>query len=181
MSVGSPALAVYSLMITSLNVRTVYNKVNHIEHEEKADVAGALVALQQTALELTTDPRLLMYIPVDSKWTQVILERLGERNAWTLATGFSVAWVVIAFAFTLIDSFVALIDSDPSNDGSEGVSVGVLWLWLLSLVIGWLWVPTFPFNEINVALRHANDETVSTATKKLKQHRNAETRNIQGG
>ena len=167
MSVGSPALAAYSLMVTSFNARMVYNKANRIVHGEKADVARALVALQQTALELTTDPRLLESIPVDSKWRHEILDRLNKRNAWSLTTGFSVAWVVIAFVFTLIDSFVSL--DDPQTSGSEGLAVGTLWLWLLCLVIGWLWVPIFSCDEVNAALRRANVKAVRTAAKKLKQ------------
>ena len=167
MSVGSPALAAYSLMVTSFNVRTVYNKANRIKHKEKRDVAKALVALQQTALELTIDERLLASIPVDDKWRQEILDRLGKRNAWSLTTGFSVAWVLIAFVFTLIDSFVSL--NDPESTGSEGLAVGTLWLWLLCLVIGWLWVPIFSSEEVNAALRRANRKAVMTAAKKLKE------------
>ena len=171
MSVGSPALAAYSLMVTAFNVRMVYNKANRIAHEEKSDVAKALVALQQTAIELTTDTRLLESIPVDSKWRHEIIERLDKRNAWSLATVFSVAWAVIAFAFTLIDSFVSL--DDPQTSGSEGLAVGTLWLWLFCLVIGWLWIPIFSSDEVNAALRRANRKAVGTAAKKLK-HQAAE-------
>ena len=167
MSVGSPALAAYSLMITSFNTSMVYKRVNSITHEDKVDVAKALVAIQQTALRVTTDQRLLESIPADNRWRHEILERLDERNAWSLTTGFSVAWVVIAFGFTLVDSFIAL--GDPSSGGSDGLAVGILWLWLLCLVIGWLWVPVFPYNHVNAALRHANIETVSTAARKLEQ------------
>ena len=168
MSVGSPALAAYSLMVTSFNARIVYDKANRIEHRDKADVARMLVALQQIALELTTDPRLLESILVDSKWRREILERLNKRNAWSLATGFSVAWVVIAFAFTLVDSFVSLNNLETSN-GSEGLTVGTLWLWLLCLVIGWFWVPTFPSDEVDAALHRANVKAVKTAAEKLKR------------
>ena len=166
MSVGSPALAAYSLMITSFNTSMVYKRANGIEHKEKAEVAKALIAIQRAPLRVTTDPRLLKSIPTDNGWTNEILERLGARNAWSLTTGFSVAWVVIAFGFTLIDSFIAL--GDPSSGGSDGLAVGTLWLWLLCLVIGWLWVPIFSSRDVSAALRHANLKTVSTANK-LKQ------------
>ena len=169
MSVGSPALAIYSLMVTSFNVRMVYRKANSIAHEEKADVARALIVFQQTAVELTTDPRLLEFILVDSEWRHEILERLkiNRGNLWSLRTGFSVASVIVAFIFTLIDSFVSLNDSDSS--GSEGLAAGTIWLWLPCLVIGWLWVPSFSSEEINAALRRANIKAVRTAAKKLKE------------
>ena len=142
----------------------VYKKASSIDHLEKVGVAKALVAIQQTPLRVTTDSNLLESIRSSNRWRHEILERLNKRNAWSLATGFSVAWVVIAFAFTLVDSFVAL--GDPSSGGSDGLAVSTLWLWLLCLVIGWLWIPIFPSSEINAAIRHANNETVSTAAKK---------------
>ena len=167
MSVGSPALAAYSLMITSFNACMVYQKANAIDHKDKADLAKALVAIQQAPVQVTTEACLLESLCIDNQWRKEILERLNKKNAWSLVTGFSVAWVVIAFGFTLVDSFVAL--DDPSSGGSDGLAVGTLWLWLLCLVIGWLWVPIFPSSEVYAALRHANHETVSTAAKKPKQ------------
>ena len=163
MSVGSPALAAYSLMVTSFNARMVYKRANRIKHEEKADVARALVALQQTPLDLTTDPRLLESMPVDNKWRHEILERLNERNSWSPTTGSSVAWVLVAFVFTLIDSFVSLNDTNDSR--SEGLAVGTVWLWLLCLAIGWRWVPTFPSGAVNAALRRANIKAARNAAK----------------
>ena len=171
MSVGSPALAAYSLMLTSINARLVYRRAKHIDHENKTSVARALIALQQTPLELTKDQRLLAHIPINGQWRQEILERLNRRNSWSLATGSSVAWVVIAFAFTLVDSFVSL--SDTSDGGSEGLAVGTLWLWLLCLTIGWLWVPTFNSGEIGFALRYANLKAAKKAAKRIRQTRKA--------
>ena len=176
MSVGSPALAAYSLMITAFNTRIVYRRANYILHEEKVDMARALVALQHAALDLTTDQHLLELILIDSKWKRKILKRL-ERHAWSLATGFSVAWVLIAFVFTLTDSFVSLNDTNDSR--SEGLAFGTLWLWLPCLVIGWLWIPTFSFDKLNTGLRRANDEAVKAAAnirretaKKIKERAN---------
>jgi len=167
MSLGSPALAAYSLVITSLNARLVYHRAKSIKHGGKGDVARALISLQQTPLELTKDERLLAFIPINDRWSQEIADRLNRRNAWSLAAGSSVAWVVIAFVFTLIDSFVSLdntVDNMP-----EGHAVGTLWLWLLCLVIGWLWVPIFSSSELKTALNYANHQAVKKAAKKLRQ------------
>ena len=166
MSVGSPALAAYSLMITSFNTRMVYQRANRMTHEDKVDVAKSLVALQQTALHLTKDPRLLDRFPVDDGWRQEVLERFDKRNAWSFTTRFSVAWVVITFIFTLVDAFVSL--DDPSSGGSEGLAVGTLWLWSLCLVIGWLSVPIFSSSEVKAALRSAEIRAAKRAVKKIK-------------
>ena len=167
MSVGSPALATYSLMVTSLNVRMVYNKANLLKHKEKADVARVLVALQQIPLELTTDSRLLASIPVDDKWRHEILERLSRRNAWSPTTAVSVAWAIIAFVFTIIDAFLSL--EDPDSGVLEGLPVSTLWLWLPCLVIGWSWFPNSSPKEIDAALHYSNRKAVRNVAKKLKQ------------
>jgi len=167
MSVGSPALAAYSLALTSLNARLVFRRAQRIKDKSRTDVARALVALQQTPLELTKDERLLAFIPTNDQWRQEIADRLSRRNAWSLATGSSVAWVVVAFLFTLVDSFVSL---DDTIDGdSEGHAVGTLWLWLLCLVIGWLWVPTFTCGELKTAISHANQKAAKKAAKRIRQ------------
>ena len=171
MSLGSPALAAYSLVLTSLNARLVYYRAKSIKHKSKGDVARALISLQQTPLELTKDDRLLAFIAVNDRWRQEIAERLGRRNAWSLATGSSVAWVVIAFVFTLVDSFVSL--DNTVDNVSEGHAVGTLWLWLLCLVIGWLWVPIFSSSELKTAINYANHHAVKKAAKKLRQAKEA--------
>ena len=170
LSVGSPALAAYSLILTSLNARSVYERAKRCKHENRVDVAKALISLQQTPLELTTDERLLAYIPINHHWRHEIADRLNRRNAWSIATGTSVAWVVIAFLLTLVDSFVSL--ETTGDEPSEGQAVGTLWLWLLCLVIGWLWVPTFTSGELNRAIRHANRQAVKKAAKKIKEKAN---------
>ena len=167
MSVGSPALAAYSLFLTSLNARSVYRRAHRIKHENKNALATALISLQQTPLELTRDERLLAFIPLNDQWRREIVERLRRRNAWSVATASSVAWVVIAFLFTLVDSFVTLHES--AYGASEGHGVGTLWLWLLCLVIGWLWVPTFSCGELKSAIGHANRKAAKKAAKRVKQ------------
>jgi hypothetical protein len=167
--VGSPALAAYSLVLTALNARLVYRRAQHIKHESKNAVARALISIQQTPLELTRDEHLLALIPINDQWRREIVDRLNRRNSWSVATGSSVAWVVIAFIFTLIDSFVSLHDSGGGGGGSDGLAAGTLWLWLLCLVIGWLWVPTFTCGELKSAIDHANRKAAKKAAKMIKQ------------
>jgi len=169
LSVGSPALAAYSLILTSLNARLIYRRTQRIKHDGKNAVARALISLQQTPLELTKDERLLAFIPINDQWRHEIVDRLNRRNAWSVATGSSVAWVFIAFTFTLVDSFVSLGGSVNSGARSDGLAVGTLWLWLLCLVIGWLWVPTFSCSELKSAIGHANKKAAKKAAKRIKQ------------
>jgi len=122
-----------------------------------------LISLQQLPLELTKDERLLASIPISDWWRQEIGDRLSRRGTWSLATVKSIVWVVIIFLFALVDSFVSL---DFVDNSYEGYAISILWLWLLCLVIGWLWVPTFTRSELRSAPRFANQQSVKkTATK----------------
>jgi len=166
MTIGSPALAAYSLALTTLNSRFVYIRASRIPHESKTAVARALISLQQIPLELTKDKRLLAFIPVGDQWRREIIDRLDRRSTRSIAMASSIAWVIIAFLFTLVDSFVSI---DSPDGASEGLSVGILWLWLLCIVISWLWIPTFTYDELKSALYHANEKAADKAAKRLRQ------------
>ena len=62
MSLESPALAAYSLVLTSLNAQSVYYRVKASRSQHKKSVKEALVSIQQAPLELTKDDRLLEFI-----------------------------------------------------------------------------------------------------------------------
>ena len=148
------------------------------------DVARALISLQQMSLELTKDPVFLASIPIDNQWEQEVVSRLSRRNTWSLATASSVAWVIIAFLFTLINSFISLnVPSDSVGDSianrSGGNAIGTLWLWSLCLVIGWMWVPTFTRDELTSALKYANQKAAKGVAERIRRTRQraAQTRN----
>ena len=165
MSVGSPALAAYSLVITARNVRMVKQRASSSKHKERKEVARALIALQQQSYKLTEDEKLLYSIPNDDRWRKQILERLDKKNAWSLATASIVTWVIIAFFFTLVSSFVFL--GDPNGVVSEGLAVGAFWLWLLCLVVCWLRVPVYSSSEIGFSIRRLNEKTTKFVNKTL--------------
>ena len=167
MSLGSPALAAYSLVLTSLNAQLVYRRVKASRCRYKKSVMDALRSIQQTSLELTKDERLLEFIQENNRWREEIGERLSRRGTWSLATATSVAWVVIAFLLTLVDSFVSL--DGPVDHTAGGHAVGSVWLWLLCLVVGWMWVPIFDSGEIKTALDSANQRAVKRAAKRIKK------------
>ena len=167
MTVGSPALAAYSLAITSFNAQAVYRRAIRIPHREKAGVARALLALQQTPLELTGDKRIIRSALSNDRWRQEILERLNKRHTWSFAIASSIAWAVAPFIFTLIDAFVSIHDTD--GHAADGQAASTIWVWMPCLVIGWLWVPIFSHGEVKAALRHANFKTVKRVAKNIKE------------
>lgn len=167
MSVGSPALAAYSLVLTSLNLRSVYQRAQRsVSPVDGRNAAKALICLQQVPLELTKDGRILASMLTDRYWSKYIVDHVGRKHSWTIAARLSTSWVVIAFLFTLVDSFVSLGTAD---EPSEGQAVGTLWLWLLCLVIGWLWVPTFSSGVLTGTVSHINRHALKRVKKRAKQ------------
>ena len=169
MTIGSPALAAYSLVLSALNIRSVRRRVKATNHTNWEFVADFLIYTQQTPLKLievehplglTKGERPLelkcedLCTSIsDENWRGETTKLVNERsNDWTLAAGLSVAWVIIAFVVTLADSFAYL-----AAMGSQGHAVGTVWLWLLCLVIGWLWIPTFSGNQLQSVFDKARE------------------------
>ena len=165
MTVGSPALAAYSLIITARNIRMVKKKAAATGHKAGQDVAKMLIALQQYPHKLTEDERILSAIREDGELRKQMVEQLGKKNSWSFTTTTNVLWVVVAFSFTFVDSFVSA--SGFSTSGSDGLAVGTLWIWLLCLVGGWLWVPVYSSKEIRKSIRRLNKETKEYIEKKF--------------
>jgi len=168
-SVGSPALAAYSLVLTSLNTRSVYRRASRVSHGSRAAVAAALISLQQLPLELTQDERLFASIPISDWWKQEIGDRLSRRETWSLATATSIACVIIVSTFALVDSLASLSSFDSVGGSYDGHVVGTAWLCLLCLVVGWMWVPGLDSDKLETALYFANQQAVRRATKEFRK------------
>src|SRR5579872_5514237 len=161
MSIGSPALASYSLVLTALNARLVYQKTKNSRSKHKGDVANALMYLQQVPIELTKDEHLLNMVPLSDHWIRTIGDRLSRRSISSISTATFVGWVSITYLFTLVDSFASLeIGHGPPSEGQVTVT---LWLWLLCLVVGWTWVPAFTSRELKKAVGRANRRALEEA------------------
>lgn len=161
MSIGSPALACYSLVLTALNARLVYRKANDSRSKHKSDVANALIYLQQVPIELTKDEKLLSMIPVSDRWIRVIGDRLSRRSISSISTATFVGWVFITYLFTLVDSFFSLYIAVGSSPGGQANVTA--WLWLLCLVVGWTWVPAFTSRDLKRAVGRANRRALEEA------------------
>ena len=95
----------------------------------------------------------LIVLPKNDDWWECLVDRLEQTYTWSIATATSIAWVIVAFLFTLVDSFMSL----GENVNESGQAVGTLWLWLVPLVVGWLWVPVCSYDKMKNAINKAND------------------------
>jgi hypothetical protein len=72
-------------------------------------------------------------LPKNDPWWAELVLWLDYTDTWSISAATSIAWVVIAYVFTIIDYF-----SQEVGNGQGMGSIGSLWLWLLPIVVGWL-------------------------------------------
>lgn len=169
LAIGSPTLAIYSLTLTVLNSHWVFRRVTEINYPNRWSAAVVLTRVQQITLKVTSKDGLLASLIVlveNDKWWEEMSNKLESTSTltWSIVTATSIAWVVIAFTFTLVDSFPQLIEQFGTS--SEGQSIGLFWLWLLPLVVGWSILPVYSRLELVSALLHVN-EIAYVATEEI--------------
>ncbi|KDR76727.1 hypothetical protein GALMADRAFT_67357, partial [Galerina marginata CBS 339.88] len=144
LAVGSPTLAAYSLALTVLNGRWIAQLFANYRYPNVQNAVRILSSLQQSPLQVDTDDALLaslIVLPQNDEWWTELVVWLDFTHTWSISAVVSIAWVIIAYVFTIIDYFSQGVrtTTNPTGQGVLGVgSVGSLWLWLLPIVVGWL-------------------------------------------
>ena len=157
LTVGSPTLAAYSLALTVLNGRWIARHFAAYNYPNIRQAVQILISLQQSPLRVTTSGSLLSSLVVlheNDEWWNELAVWLDYNHTWSVAAVTSIAWVITAYLFTLIDS----LTSDPTASiQSNGQGVGSMWLWLLPIVIGWLQIsPKCDSTRLRKAIERAN-------------------------
>jgi hypothetical protein len=140
LEIGSPALAAYSLALTALNGRWIARRFARFTYPNIRHAIRIFNNLQQAPLRIVKDGALLaslVVLPQNDDWWIELDDWLNDTHSWSISTVVSIAWVVIAYIFTVVDSFTT--DLKPSIQ-ANGQAVGSLWLWLLPIIIGWLMI-----------------------------------------
>ncbi|KAG1749682.1 uncharacterized protein EDB91DRAFT_1217491 [Suillus paluster] len=157
LTVGSPALAGYSLFITLLNSRWINRRFSQSVHYPNSRFAVSIISsLQQVPLRLHSDrtrfPSLVV-LPENDTWWKYFSELVDYTHTWSIASATSIAWVVIAYILSIVNT-----PSDAyanSQAGSEATSS--MWLWLIPIVIGWLQLsPKCDFHRLQAAYDRAD-------------------------
>ena len=138
LTVGSPTLAAYSLALTVLNGRWIVRRFSSYNYPNTSNAVRILSSLQQSPLQVNSNRSLLSSLVVlhgNDEWWRELVVWLDYTYTWSISAATSIIWVVIAYLFTIIDSFIG----DPETSlNANGQGVGSLWLWLLPVVVGWL-------------------------------------------
>lgn len=143
LTVGSPMLAAYSLALTLLNGRWVARRFSKHKYPNVRNAIRVLSSLQQAPLRVVNENALLsslVVLPQNDEWWRELMEWLEYPHTWSISAVTSIAWVAIAYIFTVIDSFTgdSLNGELATFINANGQGVGSLWLWLLPIVLGWL-------------------------------------------
>ncbi|KZV66989.1 hypothetical protein PENSPDRAFT_688502 [Peniophora sp. CONT] len=156
LTVGSPALAAYSLIICVLNWSWVPRAFEGIRYPNVEYAWRVLGSLQHSPLHIEHEMLAsLVALPENGQWWECLAVGLDYESTWTAAIVIQIAWVAIAFILTVVDSFQDGITNDFQ---SSGRGTGTLFLWLLPLVIGWQRLsPRCDFSRVRDALQRANE------------------------
>ncbi|KAI4524038.1 hypothetical protein K525DRAFT_282007 [Schizophyllum commune Loenen D] len=162
LTVGSPALAAYSLAITALNSHWVSERFASNHYPNVHDVVRTLVSLQQSPLHARAEDGLLaslIVLPENDCWWSELANWLDHSgtHTWSISAFANIAWVVLAVAFTVFNSVATATDVAIVN--VNGQANGTLWLWLLPIVVGWLRItPKCDADRLTKAMDEANGE-----------------------
>ncbi|KAJ7069762.1 hypothetical protein C8F01DRAFT_1113894 [Mycena amicta] len=163
LTLGSPCLAAYSLSLTVLNTKWVARRFNNINYPNKHWAAIILSGMQQMALKVDNSCCLLASLIVlreNDQWWEKLEENLNyaDLHTWSIASVTSIAWVVVAYALTVVDAFTT-ISTDPNSNGQGLSGVGSIWLWMIPVTIGYLQLsPRCDAERVSKVLREANKE-----------------------
>ncbi|KAF9261139.1 hypothetical protein L218DRAFT_946325 [Marasmius fiardii PR-910] len=157
LAVGSPTIAAYSVVITVLNGRWVYRLFSAYTYPNTQHAARILSSLQQSPLRVNLDGFLLsslVVLPENDDWWSELVVWLDYTHSWSISAAASIAWVVIAYVFTIVDSFTDDVEQSVETNGQ---AVGSIWLWLIPVVISWLQIsPKCDSKRVKQALERAN-------------------------
>ncbi|KZV72883.1 hypothetical protein PENSPDRAFT_683287 [Peniophora sp. CONT] len=177
LTIGSPALAAYSLVICVLNWAEVPRAFEGIQYPNVEHAWRILGSLQHSPLYITHDSwtlASLVTLPENDQWWKSLAKGLDYEETWKTAVILQTAWVIIAFVFTVVDSFN---DGLTDGFGSSGRGTGTLLLWLLPLVVGWQRLsPRCDYARVRDALERSNESvyvfanSVTTPTVRTSLH-----------
>ncbi|KAJ6538101.1 hypothetical protein B0H19DRAFT_861515, partial [Mycena capillaripes] len=138
LTIGSPTLAIFSLVITVCNSRWIKWRFERISYPNSNHAVIILDNLQESLLRVnktSLDGRPLLasqiVLPENDQWWQRGADVLAFTQTWSMTNIASVGWAVIAYIFTIASM-------DPSNMNVIGPAVACAWIWLLPVVVGWL-------------------------------------------
>lgn len=111
LTVGSPVLGAYSLALTVLNSQWLARRFSGFQYPNLRYTVRALSSLQQVPLKVSSEYGLLasvVVLPENDEWWKELADGLDYIHTWSISAASSIAWVVIAYLFTVIGEYKRL-------------------------------------------------------------------------
>ncbi|EGN91773.1 hypothetical protein SERLA73DRAFT_164376 [Serpula lacrymans var. lacrymans S7.3] len=89
LTIGSPMLAIYSLILTLLISRWIHRKFETISYPNKDLAVRVLINLQQVPLRVTSEDSLLaslIVLPENNEWWSELTQLLDFRPTWSISS-----------------------------------------------------------------------------------------------
>jgi len=154
MTIGSPALAAYSLQITHLNARWLSKALLDSKYHNSNAIATVISSFQHIPIQLSPNPVLLpslIVLPQNNGYWDLLLKGVEKTRRWSIPLVMNFVWVVFAILLTIIDSF------NLSRSSDAGYGIVATWTYLLAIIMGWLHVGSQPEpNHLRDCLDAAN-------------------------
>lgn len=132
-TMGSPALAAYSLQITHLNNRWITTAFSGIKYPNSKYIPSILSAFHHVPIRISHHPPSLHSLIVlpqnDEFWYDLAAGNKTRR--WSIP-------LVMSYVFFIFSVILSVIDSVYSRTGDIGFSIAAIWTFLPPLIIGWL-------------------------------------------
>ncbi|KAF2760244.1 hypothetical protein EJ05DRAFT_276837 [Pseudovirgaria hyperparasitica] len=173
LSVGSPSLSTFSLMSTALSSHRTHKRfaitIDRSRSEASKEAAKAardfLRNAQQSSLRINDMDFYTLIVKSDARfqnWWVTIRKRLHKtRRLYTLSLVAQSFFAVAAWVLTIAASY---IQSLGMHSQALLLSSGTLWVWLVPVVLGWVYVGTQSREgTIKEALQGQDDEKVAAA------------------
>ncbi|KAL0065615.1 hypothetical protein AAF712_007393 [Marasmius tenuissimus] len=126
LTIGSPALAAYSVAVTVLNERWLVRLFNSYSWPNRRNAVRVLSSLQQSPIRIGTDRRLLaslVVLPENDAWWSELVAWLDYAHTWSISAASFIAWVVITYAFTIANSFTGDVTTKTAINGHDSMMV----------------------------------------------------------
>ena len=154
-TMGSPALAAYSLQITHLNKCWITTEVLDVKYPNSKLVPTVLAAFHHIPIKIEYDPpflhSLIALAKNDEYWSQLAAANKSRR--WSIP-------LVMSFFLAIFSLILTVADSITSRAGDSGYGIAAIWTFLLPLVIGWLHIGCEPEpSHLRNSLAAANRNT----------------------
>ncbi|KAF7303677.1 hypothetical protein MIND_00597100 [Mycena indigotica] len=122
LAVGSPTLAAYSLALTVLNGHYIAHRFSHLTYPNVSNAVRILSSLQQSAIHVITEEALLaslIVLPENDEWWSELVVWLNYVHTWSISAVASILWVIIAYVFTVVDSFTSVVTYSSLNSNGQ--------------------------------------------------------------